>query len=98
MEYLYDSRGELATTPFEDDFLTGLRFTFNDAQSTDALLGAIKDKHDDSFLITLEANRRLGESWKMSLQASKFVVDGLDQSLKSFAEDDFVQLELGYYF
>ena len=98
VEYLYDSRGELATTPFQDDFMTGLRFTFNDAQSTDALLGAIKDTHDDSFLVSLEANRRLGDSWKLSLQASKFIVDGLDQSLKSFAEDDFVQLELAYYF
>jgi hypothetical protein len=98
MEYLYDSRGELATTPFEDDFLTGLRFTFNDAQSTDALVGAIKDKDDSSYLITLEANRRLGENWKLSLQASKFIVDGLDQSLKSFAEDDFLQLDLAYYF
>jgi hypothetical protein len=98
MEYLYDSRGVLATTPFEDDLLTGLRFTFNDAQSTDALLGAIKDKDDDSYLITLEANRRLGDNWKMSLQASKFIVDGLDQSLQSFAEDDYLQLELAYYF
>ena len=98
MEYLYDSRGVLATTPFEDDLLTGLRFTFNDAQSTDALLGAIKDKDDDSDLITLEANRRLGDNWKMSLQASKFIVDGLDQSLQSFAEDDYLQLELAYYF
>ena len=54
--------------------------------------------HDESYLITLEANRRLGDSWKLSLQASKFIVDGLDQSLKSFVQDDYVQLELGYYF
>jgi hypothetical protein len=98
VEYIYDSRGELATTPFEDDFLTGLRLTLNDAQSTDALLGVIKDKHDDSYLVNLEANRRIGDNWKLSIQASKFLVDGLDQSLKSFAEDDFLQLELGYYF
>lgn len=98
VEYIYDSRGELATTPFEDDFLTGLRLTLNDEQSTDALLGVIKDKDDDSYLVSLEANRRIGDSWKLSIQASKFLVDGLDQSLKSFAEDDFLQLELGYYF
>ena len=98
VEYLYDSRGELATTAFEDDFLTGLRLTLNDEQSTDALLGVIKDTDDDSYLVSLEANRRIGESWKLSIQASKFLVDGLDQSLKSFAEDDFLQVELGYYF
>ncbi len=98
MEYLYDSRGELATTPFEDDFMMGLRLTLNDEQSTDALLGVIKDAKDDSYLISLEANRRIGDSWKLSIQASKFLIDGLDQSLKSFAQDDFLQIELGYYF
>ena len=98
VEYLYDSRGELATTPFEDDFLTGLRLTLNDEQSTDALLGVIKDTDDDSYLISLEANRRIGDSWKLPIQASKFLADGLDQSLKSFAEDDFLQVELVYYF
>ena len=98
MEYLYDSRGELATTPFEDDFLTGLRLTLNDAQSTDALLGVIKDRDNSSYLFSLEANRRIGDSWKLSIQANKFLADGLDQSLKSFAEDDYLQIELGYYF
>ena len=98
VEYLYDSRGELATTPFEDDFLTGLRLTLNDEQSTDALLGVIKDRHDDSYLISLEASRRIGDNWKLSIQGNKFFVDGLDQSLKSFAEDDYLQIELGYYF
>ena len=98
MEYLYDSRGELATTPFEDDIMTGLRLTLNDEQSSDVLLGVIKDRHHDSYLISLEANRRIGNSWKLSIQASKFLVDRLDQSLKSFAKDDFLQIELGYYF
>jgi len=98
MEYLYDSRGELATTPFEDDIMTGLRLTLNDEQSSDVLLGLIKDRHHDSYLISLEANRRIGNSWKLSIQASKFLVDRLDQSLKSFAKDDFLQIELGYYF
>jgi len=98
MEYLYDSRGELATTPFEDDYMTGLRLTLNDAQSTDALLGVITDADDDSYLISLEANRRIGDSWKLSIQASKFIIDGLDQSLLSFSKDNLLQVELGYYF
>ena len=98
VEYLYDSRGNLATTPFEDDLFTGLRLTLNDVQSTDALLGVIKDRYNSSYLFSLEANRRIGDSWKLSIQANKFQADGLDQSLKSFAEDDYLQIELGYYF
>ncbi|MGB5282512.1 MAG: hypothetical protein WBN37_14445, partial [Arenicellales bacterium] len=98
VEYLYDSRGNLATTPFEDDLFIGLRLTLNDVQSTDALLGVIKDRYNSSYLFSLEANRRIGDSWKLSIQANKFQADGLDQSLKSFAEDDYLQIELGYYF
>jgi hypothetical protein len=98
VEYIYDSRGELATTAFEDDFLSGIRLTLNDAQSTTALLGVIKDKHDASYLFSLEANRRIGDSWLLSLEARKFLVDDLDQSLKAFAKDDYIQIELGYYF
>ena len=98
VEYLYDSRGDKAPVPFEDDVLAGLRFTFNDVQSTDALIGVIRDNGKGSSLFTLEAGRRLGDNWKLSLQGSKFLVKGLDQSLKSFADDDYLQIELGYYF
>jgi hypothetical protein len=78
--------------------MAGLRLVLNDVQSTEALLGVIKDKDDESYLYTLEANRRIGDRWRLSVQAGKFVVDGLDESLKSFAQDDYLQVELGYYF
>ena len=97
-EYLYDSRGEKAPVPFQNDIMAGLRFTFNDVQSTDALIGMIRDNSKGSSLFTLEASRRLGDHWRLSVQGSKFLVKGLDQSLKSFADDDYLQVELGYYF
>ncbi|MCK4492783.1 MAG: hypothetical protein KAU26_01905, partial [Methylococcales bacterium] len=43
-EYLYDSRGNHAPTPFQDDFLAAVRFAFNDTQSTEILAGVIFDR------------------------------------------------------
>ena len=36
-EYHYDSRGKLATTPFQKDLFAGARLAFNDADSTEML-------------------------------------------------------------
>jgi len=97
-EYLWDSRGDEATTPFEDDLFAGLRLTLNDVPSSEALLGMIRDREDESYLFSVEASRRFGNNWKGSLEARVFDVDRLDESLRAFARDDYIQLELAYYF
>ena len=89
-EYLYDDRGETAPTPFQNDVLIGLRFALNDTQSSDALIGAIIDLDNDSMLYSVEASRRLGESWKLNLEIRTF------QSVP--VKDDYVSLDLAYYF
>lgn len=89
-EYLYDDRGETAPTPFQNDVLIGLRFALNDTQSSDALIGAIIDLDNDSVLYSVEASRRLGESWKLNLEIRTF------QSVP--VKDDYVSLDLAYYF
>ena len=102
MEYLYDDRRLAATTPFEDDLMLGLRWTKNDEQDTSLLVGMIADVDDESRLYSLEASRRLGESWKLNLEARLF--SGLknnnvsNQTIYALRKDDFVQLELSYYF
>jgi len=102
MEYLYDDRKALATTPFEDDLMLGIRWTNNDENDTSLLLGVIADRNDNARLMSLEGSRRIGESWKLNIEARLF--SGLqnnntsDQILYSLRNDDFIQLELGYYF
>lgn len=102
MEYLYDDRNQAATTPFEDDVMLGLRWTKNDEQDTNLLIGVIADVDDESRLYSLEASRRLGENWKLNLEARLF--SGLNnnntsnQSIYALRKADFVQLELSYYF
>jgi len=97
-EYLYDERGSEATTPFQDDILIGLRWVLNDEQSSDALFGVIADLDGGGQSISLEATRRLGDSFKINLNARSFVNTENDPQLDVFAQDDFVRMELGYYF
>lgn len=101
-EYLYDDRDHAATTPFEDDVMLGLRWTKNDEQDTTLLVGVIADVEDESRLYSLEASRRLGESWKLNLEARLF--SGLkndntsNQTIYALRKADFIQLELSYYY
>ncbi len=99
MEYLYDDRSSKATTPFEDDVMLGLRWTKNDENDTSLLVGVVADRDDSSRLYSIEASRRIAESLKLNIEARFF--EGLTDSsnpLYSLRQDDFVQIELGYYF
>lgn len=97
-EYLYDDRGDTATTFFEHDVMMGLRLALNDEASTDALLGFIIDKETHDTLISLEANRRIGSNWKLTVEARVFSNIDNVSLLNTLRADDFVQIDLGYYF
>lgn len=99
MEYLYDDRKALASTSFEDDIMLGLRWTNNDENDTSLLAGVIADRDDSSRLYSVEASRRIGESWKLNLEARLFSgIKSNDPLLSSLRKDDFIQVELEYYY
>ncbi len=97
-EYLFDDRHDNATNPFEDDMMLGLRLTLNDEQSTELLAGGIFDLDSSGSYYLLEASRRLGESWKLSLNAYIYSNIPFDDLSYGFRNEDFVQLELAWYF
>ena len=97
-EWIYDDRGADATTPFYNDVMLGLRFAFNDAASSDALLSVIHNVDTDSQVVRLEANRRLGENWKISLKGGLFTNIARRNVLYDWRNDDYVQLSLARYF
>ena len=97
-EYLYDERGDTATTPFQDDIFAGLRLAFNDAQSSELLLGAIQDRRNHARFFNIEASRRLGNLWKLSLQARAFARIPANDLLFGVRQDDYLQVELARYF
>ena len=97
-EYLYDDRGSNATSFLEHDLMMGLRLTVNDEASTEALLGFIVDKDTHDTIVSLEANRRIGNSWRLSIEARAFNNIAGTSRLNAIRDDDYVQVEMGYYF
>ena len=97
-EYLFDDRHDNATTPFENDFMFGMRLTLNDVQSTELLAGSIVDIDSRASFYLIEASRRLGDSWKLSLDAYIYSNLPTDDMAYGFRNEDFLQLELAWYF
>lgn len=97
-EYLYDDRGDDAPQPFNNDLMLGLRWVFNDMQSSEILMGTIVDLDGAAIFTSIEASRRLGQSWKLSAEyrSQQDVAD--TDPLYPFRNDDYLQLDLAYYF
>ena len=98
VEYLYDDRGSSASTPFDDDVLLALRFNLNDEQSSEALIGIIKDVDTSAVIYSIEASRRLTEHIKLSIEARQYKGIASNEVLFSSLKDDYLQLELSYFF
>ncbi len=96
-EYLYDEWESI--TPFQKDWMTGLRWVFNDTQSTEILMGHIIDLDDQSQIWTLEASRRIGDNWKAELKG-RWVsnVDSDNYFVKTYQQDDLISFKVSYYF
>jgi hypothetical protein len=108
LEYLYDDRGDRAfDTFFEHDLALATRWQFNDLGDTQALFGVIWDTESHETILTLEASRRLGESWMLLFEGRAFTGaeplnpgNPFDPANKgaSVANDDYIELELTKYF
>ena len=97
-EYHYDDRGDSAATVFNDDIGMGARLAFNDAQSSQALIGMIIDRDNGGKFFNIEASRRLGNHWLLELQG-RFLFDIADTDPAfSLHRDDYLELFLSYYF
>lgn len=98
VEYAYDERGEEAATSYQNDIIFGLRAGLNDAAGSQLLTGLVWDADTGASILAIEASRRLGSNWKLNLEAWGFNnIPGADP-LYSLRRDDFLCLELAYYF
>ena len=98
VEGYYDDRGETGTVIFQKDVLTALRLTLNDEQDTVVLAGVISDLDNGARFYSAEASRRLGDAWKLSLEARAWFDVPADDPLFSIRRDDYVQLRLAWFF
>lgn len=97
-EYLFDDRKNNALTPFEDDYLVGTRITLNDEQSSEFLVGIIQDASSSSRSFSLEASRRIGQSWKIEVESRWSTNVNPDDINFSISRDDYIQFTLSKFF
>jgi len=97
-EYLYDDRGLQATSIFQNDIMLGLRLALNDADSSEALLGIIYDINNQEHFISLEASQRFSDNWTAALEVRGFNNVNQLSRLKTIENDDFIQIDITYYF
>jgi hypothetical protein len=98
-EFLYDNGStNAAPTPFEHDVFAGFRLTPNDVQSTEFLAGAVVDVSDGSQFWNIEGSRRIGDRWRISIDARLFENLPSDSFFFSVAHDDFIQVQVARYF
>ncbi len=98
VEYLYDERDDEASTPFQNDMMLGLRLALNNEQSSSALIGGIFDLEGNANAYSIEASHRLNDNWSTTIEGRIFSDTQTDAMLHQYRRDDFIQLELAYYF
>jgi len=101
-EYGWDARGDDdkagAKIGTQDDLFLGSRVAFNDMQSSEVLLGLGVDLDHNALSFLIEANRRFGESFKVSLDLRLLQSSVPSDPLYSIRDDDHLQLGVEYYF
>lgn len=100
MEFQYDNRDSLTApgTFGDNDLFVGARLALNDEFDSSALAGVIVDVKNGASLVSVEAERRLGESWKIELEARfSFFIPNSD-GLSVIRKDDNVTVRLSRYF
>jgi len=98
MEAIFDERGDRATTPFENDVALALRLAVNDPESTETLVGLVQDVTGNARSLFLEASRRFGDQWKLTVEMRASFSQSESDFLFDLRADDFLQMELNYFF
>ncbi len=109
-EYLYDSRSDeinpalvvsgqpVFISAFQDDLVLGARVTLNDSASSELLASVSIDLEGGGESYNLEANRRFGDAWKLSLEARGLNSIPGNNVFYSFRDDTRLRVELARYF
>ncbi len=104
VEHSYDDRPEFEVegggegAVFDNDVFLGGRYSLNDAQSGEVLAGFVVDLDNQGRTFRVEGNRRFGESWKGTLELQTFSNIDENDVLSSIEDDDYLKLEMAYYF
>ncbi len=99
-EYAYDHRGDdpEMTSIYDNDAFFGVRLSPNDMASTLVLVGFMQDLDDSENALIVEAGRRFGSHWRLSLDAWIFCNTSEESVIYDLRDDSFLRMELAYHF
>lgn len=98
-EWLWDERSDALYALADDEIFFGSRLALNDEAGTQVLAGIIASRtHFANRLYGVEASRRLGDDWKLSLETRMFEDLPDDPEVKFLEDQDFVTLTLERFF
>ncbi|MBY8975457.1 hypothetical protein KHP62_06550 [Rhodobacteraceae bacterium NNCM2] len=97
-EYAYDQRGEQALNAFDNDIILGTRLTLNDTQNTAMLFTSAFDADDGAVGLRFEADRRIGENFKVAIEAQAFLNTDGNPVQRDFAKDSYIRTKLLWFF
>lgn len=97
-EYIWDDRGANPANAFANDAVLGFRWTANDEASTAILAAATVDMDNQATGLSLEAERRFGADYFVTLEGRFFENVPRTDAAFSFSNDDFVQLRIARHF
>ncbi|MEZ5567672.1 MAG: AMIN domain-containing protein [Halioglobus sp.] len=98
LEYHYDERGENPQVALQNDLFAGLRLTGNDIAGSRLLAGFTVDLDNGSTFGNVEAVRRIGESWTITLEARTFFNTERQDPLHFLRRDDYLEVQLDRFF
>lgn len=97
-EYNYDTRDDPQTVLLQNDVFLATRLAYTDAASSAVLAGVFLDMDDDSQIFRIEASRRVFGDATVSLEAQVFSSIAPDNASYAYRQNDFVRLEMAWYF
>lgn len=98
VEWLRDTQSELLSARYDHEVFLGGRWALNDIANTQALGGVLLDTTGDGQTWSLEANRRLGDDWKLALRLRAFTGGDRNDPANVVQDADELRLTLERYF
>ena len=93
----WDSRGDDATTVFNNDVILGARLALNDEADTSFLLTSAIDHEDGAASLRLEAQTRVAEGWIAEVEGQLFLNTDEDPLAADLQDDSFLRFKLSYF-
>ncbi len=98
-EYLYDDRNDLSPpTASDNDLFVGSRLALNDSDNTSVLAGVAIDLDTQELFLNIEAERRFGDKLSAQLLLRSFMNAAPNSGMYAVKQDDYVQLQLSWYY